>query len=126
MVKPIISFQDPFSALPTDEDLHPPQDTDSGACLDSDAEDGPRIEMTPDQVEYGKTVPLKYQQLYFRAHTANSLRDAVDAKCREGNGYEDAASRTRECHIESCPLWSHRRVGSWRARRDDSFAAGRG
>ena len=95
------------------------------AFTDSDPQGGSLYEMTAYQAQYAETVPPKFQQLYIRALTSNSLRDAVDAMCRDCNCYEDIASRIRECHIESCPLWSHRRVGSWRA-RGDSYVSSEG
>ncbi len=101
-------------------DVPPTSDTTKTACPATDPEDGPRKELTAYQAEFLKTIPRKYHQLYTRAHTTTSLRDAADAMCRDCNGWEDAANRTRECHIESCPLWSHRRVGLWRARREEN------
>jgi len=65
--------------------------------------------MTKRQLAYMKTLPASAQGGYKKAMTTNSLAAAVKAMCRDCNGYEQGAKRTRECHIEECPLWPHRR-----------------
>jgi hypothetical protein len=64
---------------------------------------------TQDQTNEIDNAPESYKKILTEAYSGRSMASAVKAMCRQCNGYEQAARRTRECHIETCPLWRFRR-----------------
>lgn len=67
-------------------------------------------ELTQKQKDYiEKYVPPMHKDQMARALQGASMATAIKMMCRQCNAFENAATRTRECTITTCPLWPYRR-----------------
>ena len=98
----------------------PCHDTCNHPIVDSGEKKCPSQTLTEKQKAFAEQVPKAHRGKYLRAMTTPSLRAAIDAMCAACFGFEMVADGIRNCTDETCPLFSHRRVGTWRAGRNET------